>query len=330
MFAMVLDAPGSALQERDVVLPELSPTQVRLRVRSCAVCRTDLHLFDGELPQPKLPVIPGHEVIGSVEALGGAVSGLELGDRVGVPWLGFTCQSCDMCRHGRENLCERARFTGYTLDGGYAQEMIAEARYCFTLPEQFDDFEAAPLMCAGLIGYRALRIADAETRGERVGLYGFGAAAHLLAQLLVAQGREVFAFVRPGDAAAKEFAAGLGCLWVGDSTSRPPVALDSALIFAPIGSLVPSALRAVRPGGRVVCAGIHMSDIPTFPYSLLWRERQLVSVANLTRADAEEFLPEAAKAKLQTSVSVLPLREANLALQRLRQGDVQGAFVLKP
>ena len=330
MFAMQLDAPRSPLQPRELEPAPLTSTQVRIRVSACGVCRTDLHLVDGELPDPMLPVIPGHEVIGVIEERGHATTGLELGARVGVPWLGFSCGLCEACQSGRENLCPNAKFTGYTLHGGYASELVAEARYCFRIPDAFEDSEAAPLMCAGLIGYRALTIADAEHRGERVGLYGFGAAAHILAQLLVYQGREVFAFVRPGDDAAKAFARSLGAKWAGDATERSPVALDSALLFAPVGALVPKALADVAPGGRVVCAGIHMSDIPSFPYRLLWQERQLVSVANLTRKDGEEFLPLAAQARIRTAVTTLPLSDANQALTRLKSGEVQGALVLQP
>lgn len=327
---MLLDAPGTPLQPRELELAPVGSTQVRIAVRACGVCRTDLHLVDGELPDPLLPLVPGHEVIGVVEARGPQVSELEVGDRVGVPWLGSTCGACEACRRGRENLCPHAKFTGFTLHGGYAAGLVAEARYCFRIPDAFGDDEAAPLMCAGLIGYRALTIADAEAPGERVGLYGFGAAAHILAQLLVHQGRDVLAFVRPGDAAAKAFARSLGCSWAGDATDAPPAPLDSAILFAPVGSLVPAALAAVRPGGRVVCAGIHMSDIPSFPYRLLWRERQLVSVANLTRRDGDEFLPLAAQARVRTSVTTLPLDDANVALSRLRNGEVQGALVLRP
>ncbi|HEY6722585.1 MAG TPA: zinc-dependent alcohol dehydrogenase family protein [Polyangiaceae bacterium] len=329
MFAMLLDAPGAPLRAADLEPPAVGSTQVRIRVRACGVCRTDLHLVDGELPEPMLPVIPGHEVIGAVEERGREVTALEVGERVGVPWLGFTCGACDACLRKQENLCPNAKFTGYTLHGGYAGELVAEARYCFRIPDVFEDSEAAPLMCAGLIGYRALSIADAEQRGERVGLYGFGAAAHILAQLLVHQGRDVFAFVRPGDAAAKAFARSLGARWAGDATETPPVALDSAILFAPVGALVPQALAAVRPGGRVVCGGIHMSDIPSFPYRLLWQERQLVSVANLTRKDGDDFLPLAAKTRIRTAVTTLPLSEANQALTRLRNGEVQGALVLQ-
>jgi alcohol dehydrogenase, propanol-preferring len=289
-----------------------------------------LHLVDGELPDPKLPVIPGHEVVGTVQRVGEGVLGFLPGQRVGVPWLGFTCGTCGFCRSERENLCVAARFTGYTLDGGYAEELLADARYCFTLPEGFDDIEAAPLLCAGLIGYRALRIADANYVGQRIGLYGFGAAAHIITQVLVHQGREVFAFVRPGDSEAKAFATQLGAVWTGDAHEAPPAPLDSAILFAPVGTLVPLALSAIAPGGRVVCAGIHMSDIPAFGYDLLWRERQLVSVANLTRQDANEFLPLAASAGVKTSVTPLPLESANEALRRLRAGKVQGALVLVP
>lgn len=310
--------------------PEPGPGQLLLGVRACGVCRTDLHLVDGELPEPKLPVTPGHEVVGMVQRVGAGVSGFSPGQRVGVPWLGFTCGACRFCQSGRENLCEAAKFTGYTLDGGYAEELVADARYCFPLPDGFDDIQAAPLLCAGLIGYRALRIADAHSTGQRVGIYGFGAAAHIITQILVHQGREVFAFVRPGDSVAKAFATELGATWAGDSHQAPPAPLHSAILFAPVGSLVPLALAATEPGGRVVCAGIHMSDIPSFRYDLLWRERQLVSVANLTRQDADEFLPLAASAGVKTAVTPLPLASANEALRRLKAGEVRGALVLVP
>lgn len=330
MRAQVLESPGSALSLQQLREPVPGPGQVLIRVHACGVCRTDLHLVDGELPDPKLPVIPGHEVIGTVEALGPTVGRLKAGDRVGVPWLGFTCGTCDFCSAGQENLCAEAKFNGYTLDGGYAEQLVADARYCFRVPESFDDRSAAPLLCAGLIGYRALSIADANGAGARVGLYGFGAAAHILTQILCYQGREVFAFVRPGDDAAARFAKRLGAVWAGDSTAQPPSPLDSAILFAPVGALVPAALRAIRPGGRVVCAGIHMSEIPAFSYELLWRERQVVSVANLTRSDGETFLPLAERARVVTNVTPLPLADANHALDRLRNGDVEGALVLEP
>ncbi|HYZ34789.1 MAG TPA: zinc-dependent alcohol dehydrogenase family protein, partial [Crenalkalicoccus sp.] len=298
------------------------------QVAACAVCRTDLHVVDGELPDPKPHLIPGHEIVGRVLACGDAVSRFAPGMRVGVPWLGWTCGTCRFCRSGRENLCEQARFTGYQLDGGYAGLAIADARFCFPIPEACADAEAAPLLCAGLIGHRALRLAGAEAR--RIGLYGFGAAAHIVAQVARWEGREVYAFTRPGDAAAQEFARSLGAVWAGGSDAPAPEKLDAALIFAPVGALVPAALRAVARGGTVVCAGIHMSDIPSFPYALLWEERVVRSVANLTREDGEAFLALAPHVPVRTSVEVLPLDEANAALARLRAGEVTGALVLQP
>jgi propanol-preferring alcohol dehydrogenase len=283
-----------------------------------------LHVVDGDLPNPKLPLVLGHEIVGTVRDVGTDVSGLAVGDRVGIPWLGFTCGRCLYCVNGKENLCEQARFTGYTIDGGYAEEVVADARYCFPVPSAFSDTEAAPLLCAGLIGYRAYRRAGS---GRRLGLYGFGAAAHILAQLAMHEGREVFAFTRPGDSQAQSFARSLGAAWAGDSTELP-LPLDAAIIFAPVGELVPQALRAVRPGGRVVCAGIHMSDVPSFPYEILWREREIVSVANLTRLDGTEFMALAATFPLQTSVTTYPLHGANAALADLRAGRLSGAAVL--
>ena len=328
--AMVLERPGTPLQERRIALPDPGPGELLLEVAACGVCRTDLHLVDGELEDPKLPVVPGHEVVGRVSALGSEVAGFAPGQRVGVPWLGWTCGDCDHCRCGRENLCERARFTGYTLDGGYAGHVLADARYCFPLPEAYGDAEAAPLLCAGLIGYRALRMAGpmAAAEGQRLGLYGFGAAAHIVAQVARHQGRQVYAFVRRGDEAARAFALGLGAHWAGWSDEAPPAPLDAAILFAPVGALVPAALAAVAPGGTVVCAGIHMSDIPSFPYALLWKERRLVSVANLTRRDGEEFLALAPRVPVRTTVEPMPLARANEALTRLREGRLQGAAVL--
>jgi propanol-preferring alcohol dehydrogenase len=299
---------------------------VLLRVRACGVCRTDLHVVDGELPDTKLPIVPGHEIVGEVLECGADVS-LPMGLRLGVPWLGYTCGACQYCRSGNENLCEHARFTGYQIDGGYADHVIADARYCFELPENVDDVHAAPLLCAGLIGYRALRFAE---DAQHLGLYGFGAAAHIVAQVARWQGREVFAFTRPGDTAAQRFAIQVGAQWAGDSTALPPVELDAALIFAPVGSLVPAALKAVRRGGIVVCGGIHMSDIPSFPYSTLWGERVVRSVANLTRSDAREFLELAKRAPITTHIEPFALREANDALMRLRSGHLTGAAVLLP
>ena len=325
--AMILERPGAPLRAGEWTLPEPGPGQVRLRVRACAVCRTDLHLVDGELPEPKLPLVPGHEIAGEVEALGPGAGRFQVGDRVGVPWLGWTCGECAYCRGGRENLCARARFTGYTLDGGYAGAALADERFVFALPAAFDDVAAAPLLCAGLIGYRALvKAGDAE----HLGIYGFGAAAHLVAQVARWQGREVYAFTRPGDRAAQDFARDLGATWAGASDERPPVELDAALIFAPVGALVPHALAAVARGGTVVCGGIHMSDIPAFPYALLWHERSLVSVANLTRRDGEEFLAAAAQVPLRVETVPFPLAQANEALARLRAGELRGAAVLVP
>jgi propanol-preferring alcohol dehydrogenase len=301
---------------------------VLVRVQACGVCRTDLHILDGELAAPKLPLILGHEIVGVVASLGPGVSGLRAGDRVGVPWLGWTCGECVYCRRGQENLCARARFTGYTLDGGYAEYAVADARYCFPLPASYSDAEAAPLLCAGLIGYRAYRLAG--TGAVRLGLYGFGAAAHILAQIAVHQGRRVFAFTRPGDHQGQAFARQLGAVWAGASTERPPEPLDAAILFAPVGALVPLALSAVDKGGSVVCGGIHMSDIPAFPYALLWEERRVRSVANLTRQDAVELLTLAGKAPIRTVVHTFPLSQANTALERLRQGQIEGAAVLVP
>ncbi|MBX6322451.1 MAG: zinc-dependent alcohol dehydrogenase family protein [Rhodospirillaceae bacterium] len=325
MRAMVLAAPGRPLALSEVPAPTPGPGQVLVEIHACGVCRTDLHVVDGELPDPKLPLVPGHEAVGAVRRTGPGVEEPAVGTRVGIPWLGFTCGACTFCREGRENLCEAARFTGYTLDGGYAEQAVADARYCVPLPDGLDDVEAAPLLCAGLIGYRAYRRAGA---GERLGLYGFGAAAHILAQLARHEGRRVFAFTRPGDAPAQAFARRLGAAWAGDSTASPPEPLDAAIIFAPVGALVPQALRAVRPGGRVVCAGIHMSDIPAFPYEILWREREVVSVANLTRRDAREFMALAPKVPVRTTAVPYPLAQANAALADLREGRLTGAAVL--
>ncbi|HKD38573.1 MAG TPA: zinc-dependent alcohol dehydrogenase family protein [Pirellulales bacterium] len=308
-------------------MPELSPGrgQLVVQVRACGVCRTDLHVVDGELPNPKLPLVPGHEIVGNVAKIGERVERFKLGDRVGVPWLGWTCGKCPYCVSGRENLCDFARFNGYTLDGGYAEFMLADERYCFPIPPGYSDAEAAPLLCAGLIGYRSLVMAG---DGQRLGIYGFGAAAHIIAQVARHQGRQVFAFTRPGDEAAQRFATELGAVWAGDSTVAPPAELDAAIIFAPVGSLVPQALGSLAKGGVVVCAGIHMSDIPSFPYRLLWGERVVRSVANLTRRDAEEFLAIAPQVPVRTSVETFPLADANEALRRLRSGKIQGAAVL--
>jgi len=323
--AMRLHAPGEPLRLTEIELPPPGEHQVLLRVRACGVCRTDLHVVDGELPSIPTPVIPGHEIVGTVVECGPGVTRFRPGDRVGVPWLGFTCGKCRFCELGLENLCVNARFTGYTLDGGYAEHVLAHARYCLPIPEKYSDIEAAPLLCAGLIGYRAWRAAG---DAKRLGLYGFGAAAHLLAQVARAKGQDVYAFTRPGDEAGKQFARRLGAVWSGGSDEPPPEPLDAAIIFAPVGELVPAALAAVRPGGRVVCAGIHMSDIPSFPYRLLWGERSIASVANLTRADGEEFMRVAAATTLHPQVQSFPLTEANEALRRLRSGALEGAAVL--
>jgi propanol-preferring alcohol dehydrogenase len=325
MRAMLLDAPGRPLRLAEVPAPTPGPGQVRLRVSACGVCRTDLHVADGELREAKLPLVLGHQIVGSVDALGPGVSAPAVGERVGVPWLGWTCGECRPCRRGRENLCDRARFTGYQIDGGFAEAAVADARYCFRLPEGPSDLDAAPLLCAGLIGYRAfVMTGDAE----RIGLYGFGAAAHIVIQLARHQGRRVFAFTREGDAAAQRFALGLGAEWAGGSLETPPEELDAAILFAPAGELVPLALRAVGKGGVVVCAGIHMSDIPSFPYRILWEERVVRSVANLTRRDGEEFLALAPRVPVRTEVRPFPLESANQALAALREGRITGAAAL--
>ncbi len=327
MQAMVLEAPGKALVFRERPEPEPGPGMVRIRVGACGVCRTDLHVVDGELPDIVYPIVPGHEVVGRVDALGAGVTSLRPGERVGVPWLGATCGICSYCREGRENLCDRPVFTGYTRNGGFASQLLADARYCFSLDEAGEDTALAPLLCAGLIGWRSLTMAG---DAKHLGLYGFGAAAHIVAQVARWQGRAVYAFTRPGDTAAQELALSLGAAWAGASEDAPPVPLDAAILYAPVGALVPAALRAVRKGGRVVCAGIHMSDIPSFPYRLLWEERQIVSVANLTRADGEAFLAVVSEARIKTHTTVYPLREANAALAALRSGALIGAAVLQP
>jgi len=327
MRALLLDQPHRPLRAATVSDPRPGPGQILLRVAACGVCRTDLHVADGELTEPKLPLILGHEIVGRVLATGRGADRYTAGDRVGVPWLGWTCGTCRSCTSGRENLCERARFTGYQIDGGYAELAVADERFCFPLPAAYDDAHAAPLLCAGLIGYRALVAAG---DAERLGIYGFGAAAHIVAQVARHQGRRVFAFTRPGDADAQRFATGLGAEWAGPSDGPPPEPLDAALLFAPVGALVPAALRAVVKGGVVVCAGIHMSDIPAFPYELLWDERVLRSVANLTRNDGEEFFRLAPDVPVRTSVETFPLAAANEALDRLRRGRLQGAAVLVP
>jgi propanol-preferring alcohol dehydrogenase len=327
MNAMVLDRARQPLVARRVPVPVPAAGQVLVRVAACGVCRTDLHVVDGELTEPKQPLIPGHEVVGRVVAVGSGVERFKGGERVGIPWLGWTCGTCSFCRSGRENLCETARFTGYTLDGGYADYALADQRYCFAISGEQSDAAAAPLLCAGLIGYRSLKMAG---EGERLGLYGFGAAAHIVAQMARHQGRRVFALTRPGDRDAQAFARDLGAVWAGDSSEAPPETLDAAIIFAPVGALVPAALKAVAPGGTVVCAGIHMSEIPSFPYEILWRERKILSVANLTRQDGEAFLDLAPKIPIETTVETFPLTAANQALSRLREGRLTGAAVLLP
>ena len=327
MKALRLTAPGRALSCDEVPEPHPGPDQVLLEVLACGVCRTDLHVLDGELPDIDYPVIPGHEIVGRVARLGHAVRGLKVGDRVGVPWLASTCGTCRYCKLGLENLCERALFTGYTAPGGYAEYVASDARYCLPIPARYSDLEAAPLLCAGLIGYRAYRAAG---DAARLGLYGFGAAAHLLAQIARAEGREVYAFTKRGDVEGQHFARGLGAAWAGGSDERPPEELDAAIIFAAVGALVPAALAVVRKGGRVVCAGIHMSDIPQFPYSLLWGERSIVSVANLTRADGAQFMRLVSTLELHPAVERFPLAAANEALARLKRGELKGAAVLVP
>jgi propanol-preferring alcohol dehydrogenase len=327
MRAMVLERPGEPLKlvERPDPLP--SEGEVRVRVTACGVCRTDLHVVDGELSDPKLPIVPGHEIVGRIDRVGGNVGILAIGMRVGVPWLGQTCGHCRFCREGRENLCDNPKFTGYTRDGGYASHVVADARYVFSLPETGDDVAAAPLLCAGLIGWRSLEMAG---DGTNIGLYGFGAAAHIIAQVARWQGRKVFAFTKTGDAAGQAFAKRLGAFWAGGSDEQSPEQLDCAIIYAPVGALVPAALRATRKGGRVVCAGIHMSDIPSFPYSILWEERELVSVANLTRRDGEKFFDIVPRAGIVTHTTPYPLVRANDALSDLRSGRLEGAAVLVP
>jgi propanol-preferring alcohol dehydrogenase len=327
MKAMVLTGQGAPLESMERDVPAPGPGEVLVKVAACGVCRTDLHLLDGELPDIVYPIVPGHEVVGIVAARGSGVDAFALGERVGIPWLGHTCGRCWYCAHDLENLCDRPAFTGYTRDGGYAEYALADARYCFALPAQYGDAEAAPLLCAGLIGHRCLKVAGT---GEHLGIYGFGAAAHIVTQVAVAQGRKVYAFTRPGDALAQAFARRMGASWAGASDDPPPVALDAAIIFAAVGALVPAALRAVRKGGTVVCGGIHMSDIPAFPYHILWGERVVRSVANLTRQDAVEFLRLAPTVPVKTEVETFSLAEANEALARLREGRLTGAAVLVP
>ena len=325
MKAMIFEGVGRPLQMVERPVPRCGPDQVLIRVTACGVCRTDLHVFDGDLTEPKLPLVLGHEIVGVIEQVGKRVDSLTVGQRVGVPWLGRTCSECDYCRRDQENLCDDARFTGYQIDGGYAEYTVADHRFTFPLASGLSDAEAAPLLCAGLIGYRSLRMTD---YAERIGLYGFGAAAHIIAQVAAFQGREVYAFTRPGDNQGQDFARRLGVDWAGDSDRRAPVELDAAILFAPVGDLVPAALAAVRKGGVVVCAGIHMSPIPSFDYSLLWGERRVVSVANLTRSDGLEFLDLAPRVPVRTEIQTFPLAQANRALESLRSGDIHGAGVL--
>jgi len=327
MRAMILEHPGKPLRAVDLPTPKPEATQVLVKVAACAVCRTDLHVVDGELSKPKLPLVPGHEIVGVIVEKGRRARRFKMGERVGVPWLGRTCGECKFCRGGRENLCEHAQFTGYTLDGGYAEFAVADERFCFPIPKNYSDAEAAPLLCAGLIGFRSLKkCGDAK----RLGIYGFGAAAHIIAQVAKFQGREIFAFTRRGDLKAQRFAKSFGAVWAGDSESEPPEKLDAAIIFAPVGKLVPLALKAVNKGGMVVCGGIHMSDIPAFPYDLLWEERCVCSVANLTRRDGREFFEIAPRVPVRTTVETFPLANANEVLDKLRHGKINGAAVLIP
>jgi alcohol dehydrogenase, propanol-preferring len=328
MRAMIFESAHMPLRfDERMEIPQPGAHEVLIRIHACGVCRTDLHVVDGELTHPKLPLVPGHEIVGMVTLIGPEVRGIKVGDRVGVPWLGWTCGECTYCRTGRENLCARARFTGYQINGGYAEYTVADERFCFPIPAGFTDIEAAPLLCAGLIGYRALRLAG---EAERLGFYGFGAAAHIAVQVARYRGQKVYAFTKPGDRAGQDFARGLGAVWAGGSEGLPPEPLDAALIFAPVGELVPAALAATGKGGTVVCAGIHMSDIPSFPYRILWEERVVRSVANLTRRDGDEFLAIATKVPVRTTTVPFPLTDANEALTRLRDGHIEGAAVLVP
>jgi propanol-preferring alcohol dehydrogenase len=328
MRAMIFEAPHQPLRLRIIPVPHPEPGQVLIKIKACGVCRTDLHIVDGELSHPKKALIPGHEIVGEVVGLGDGVERFQLGQRVGVPWLGYADGTCWYCRSGQENLCDHPLFTGYTIDGGYAEYTVADARFCFPMPESFSDAHAAPLLCAGLIGYRTYRLAG--DRVERLGIYGFGASAHIIAQVAAHLGKRVFAFTRPGDTQGQDFARRLGAVWAGGSDEQPPEVLDAALIFAPVGALVPAALRAVRKGGSVVCGGIHMSDIPSFPYNWLWEERSIRSVANLTRQDGEDLLALAPQVPVKTEVTLFPLEQTNEALDRLRAGQLEGAAVLVP
>ncbi|HEY7535996.1 MAG TPA: zinc-dependent alcohol dehydrogenase family protein [Thermodesulfobacteriota bacterium] len=326
MRAMVLEEPGKPLKAIELSVPRPSHDQVLIRVNACGICRTDLHIVDGELPNPKLPLIPGHEIVGNVIKTGEQVVRFSIGDRVGVPWLGYTCNECHYCKRGQENLCDRALFTGYTIDGGYAEYKVADQRYCFHIPSIYGNAAAAPLLCAGFIGYRSYRMIGQYA--ENIGIYGFGAAAHIIAQVAMYQGKRIYAFTRPGDSTAQEFARRLGVYWTGDSSEMPPEELDAVIIFAPVGSLLPQALRATAKGGTVICGGIHMSDIPSFPYRILWEERIVRSVANLTRNDGEELLSIASVIPVKTEVKVFSLENANKALNLLRRGNIAGALVL--
>ncbi len=326
MHAMVLEEQQQPLQLKHVPVPKPDPDQVLIQVHACGVCRTDLHILDAELTSPKLPLIPGHEIVGKVVGKGDNVAHFQLGDRIGVPWLGYTCGHCRYCQKGKENLCANAGFTGYTIDGGYAEYTVADQRYCFAIPGQYADAEATPLLCAGLIGYRSYRMSGESI--QNLGIYGFGAAAHILAQIAVHQGKRIFAFTKPGDTASQAFAKRLGAVWAGGSDEEPPEVLDASIIFAPVGSLIPAALRATDKGGTIVCGGIHMSDIPSFPYHILWEERVVRSVANLQRTDGQEFMNVAPDAQVSTEVQTYPLTHANDALADLRHGNLQGAAVL--
>jgi propanol-preferring alcohol dehydrogenase len=328
MRAMILDRPGGPLKLKHISIPQPGPEQVLIKVHACGVCRTDLHILDGELASAKLPLIPGHEIVGTVVRCGKNADRFAIGQIIGVPWLGYTDGRCSYCLRDKENLCDNARFTGYTLDGGYAEYAVADSRYCFSLPPSYGDVQAAPLMCAGLIGYRSYRLATMEPGVRRLGIYGFGAAAHIICQVAVYLGKEVYAFTRPGDSSAQEFALRLKAAWAGGSDQMPPQPLDAAIIFAPVGSLIPAALRATAKGGIIVCGGIHMSDIPSFPYEILWEERVLRSVANLTRQDGEQFLEIAPRVPVKTGVHTYRLEDANQALEDLRQGRITGAAVL--
>ena len=328
MRAMVLEEPGKPLKLREIGKPLPGPDQVLIKVRACGVCRTDLHVVDGELTEPLLPLIPGHEIVGAIVEAGAHVREFGAGDRVGVPWMGYTCGQCEYCRQGQENLCDQPKFMGYTMNGGYAEYVVADHRYCFRVPETYSDTAAAPLLCAGLIGYRSYRMIGAKAR--RIGVYGFGAAAHIIAQVAVYEHKRVYAFTRSGDKEAQQFALKLGATWAGASSELPPELLDAAILFAPVGTLLPAALKATAKGGIVVCGGIHMSDIPSFPYRLLWEERIVRSVANLTRTDGEELLALAPKVPVRTQVELFRLDQANEALERLRMGNLQGAAVLTP